>query len=345
MPRELDDPDLTLRDLSELADLLPEYAIEDRSKATVDWACTLLMQAGLIAAFAGIRLPTPRVIDGVWLFWFLEKACIKARLYQRPPWTLERKRVRWHFDHPDFSIIGSVWSPPDVPVLERKLYLEFGLSGKFTADFFHDAFADWFASERPIGSEPSQTDGLGRPWHEIAGLRTENRCVVAVPPCAAKDLHQALRREFAALAHRDFCMEIVPLSLEQMAILRPHWDGLGTPPPNEESLRWSRIVLDNLRGASEALGGRIFEPETQLRLERKTTFMPPETFIVIGCFLGRSLLEISVKSGPHRHHAFAVLDFDPAIPDAPEKPCLVAECSVIREQGSSPGAILREVLR
>ena len=345
MPRELSDPDLTLRDLSELADLIPDNAIEDRSRGTIDWACTLLMQINLIAAFAGIQLPAPRVVDGVWLLWFLEKACIRARLYQRPPWTLEGKRIRWHFEYPDFSIVGSIWSPYDVTSHERRLYLGFSLFGKFTADFFHGFLADWFVSGQPGGSGSNRTDSSGRSWLEIARLRTENRCVVTVPPCAAKDLHQVVRREFAALEHRNFCMEIVPLSIEQMSMLRQDWDALGTPPPNEETLQWAGTVLDNVRGACEALGGTVSAPETQLRLVWNTTDLPPETVIVIGWFLGGSLLEISVKSEPNHHRVFAVLDFDPAMPDVPEKPRLAAECRVIRGKGTSLGAILREVLQ
>lgn len=345
MVRDLADPDLTLEDLSMLADLIPDNVIEDRSRATVDWVRTLLIQMSLITSLVGIRLPQPRVMDGVWLVWYLDNAWIRMRLYQRPPYTIQNKKVHWHRDIPDFAVLGAVSPLPHAPDAGTGDYLTFELSGKFTLQFLFAILADWTNTNTPKKIIQSQEgrDAPTEPLESESG--DEERCGFWVSPAETRDIHEVVRAEFVRPGLDTGRMEFAGMTLDQMEQLRHDWDGRGSPPPSKETMEWARVVVNNLRHAAEALGGDIRGPKVQVRSVETLLDSPCDIFVLIGFFLGRSLLEVTVEAASDYHRASLVVDLDPELDESPEKRCLSMDCSIVHQAGCSPAAILREILR
>lgn len=345
MPRELDDPELTLEDMSRLADLIPGDVIEDRSRPTIDWARSLLVQISFLAGLLGVRLPPPRVADGVWLVWHLEKAWIRLRLYQRPPYSIEAKQVQWHLDRPDFRIAGAISSVESGSFGRSTDYMTFSVSGKFTVDFLLDIISNWFPLETMARSGSESGAMEERSWIDMPRLNVSGRYTTKVDPSETGDIHELVRKKFSSLARRDLGMGVVGMTLEQMSKLQQDWDGFGSPAPSKETLEWAGILFDNLRQAANALGAYVKEPETQLRSVAEIVDDPREVFIVIGWFLGTTLLEINVKTAADQCQASAVLDFDPDMINAPQKRYLVVQCRVAKDEASSPWIALRQALR
>lgn len=337
--RDLSDPDLTLQDLSGLADLIPDNVIEDRSRATVDWARTLLVQMSLVCGFLGIKLPQPRVQDGVWLMWYLENAWIRMRLFERPPYTIQNKKILTHRDKPDFSIVGAVSPFHDRVDLATREYLGFSVSGKFTLQFLFAILADWTSTDAPQGELDAPTEAVS------LEPDNEDRYGFWVSPDETRDIHEVVRAEFVRPELESGQMEFAGMTLEQMCQLRHDWDGRGSPPPSEETIEWARVVLDNLRHAAEALGSEIRGLEVQVRSVQIFLDSPPEIFVAIGFFLGRNVLEVTVEAAPRYNRVSAVIDFDPDLDEGPEKRCLSVEYSTLRQEGRSPAEILRDVFR
>ena len=344
--RKLNDPDLTLKDLSELADLIPDNAIEDRSRGTVDWARTLSFQVSLIAGLAGIRLPAPYVSDGVWLVWTLRNARIRAKLWREVSTGASATEDVQTLPTQDsnFVLSGDISSRSNVPGEERTIYATYEVSGKFAPEFVYSALLNWFSEPSAIGAE-KESNPPGAADEPFNNQPTyDDGLDIRISPEETRDIHELVRSRFIASRDRGYCVERVALTLEQMGRLRGDWDGKGTPPPSLETIEFAASLSKNLCKAADAVGKSVGRPWTYLLPVSRPHDGSPDAIVAVGSLLGMGLLEIHVRTGPDHFVASAALDFSPPSQGENDRGWLLVDVRVMANCGLSPADTLREVL-
>ncbi len=346
MPQRPNTLNSTLKELSRIADMLPDETPEDCSRPTVDWARTFLGQVSVLAGLAGIRLPQPFVKDGVWLVWNLDEVHLRVRLWRTPCSSAESKQTNspLPFRLSNFTIAGEISSAVSTPNEQRDIFASFEIYGRFSPEFLFSSLFDWFTTnvcddhtlDGSAGSKPAHSTG--------ECLEPAKPLGVWIATDETRDIHEAVREAFAAFQREGRSMKFVGLTLEQMDRLRGDWDGRGSPPPSAETVEWARTVLKNLDEAADAAGIGFSQPLTLIRSIETAPDSPPEVSLAVGCYLGTNLLDIDVSVGPRDYIASVALDFSPELDEESGKQWLVAEFSVLREHDKSPADTLRSVL-
>lgn len=343
MPRQLNDPNLTLMDLSEWAEI-PEHAgVEKHSRGTVDWARTFLVQISLLAGLIGIRLPPLRVRDGVLLEWALESSLIRVRLNERPPHTIEGRRFRAHQDQPDFSIAGVVGTPSGTPVREEEEYLTFSVRGKFRPDFLMCALVNWFPTQKSFPAPSSLTVRPQPENPEARAATAHGSCPATVSVNESGDVNEAVRATILELKQQGSPVGCLRMTLEQMAELKRGWDGRNASPPSKETLEWARAVADNLEQAASSLGNH-FKPLTSLCWHESPEYDSSRVFVDVSLDTGTTYCGIKLEALANHYRLVFLLDYD-ATDATPSKWYLEGQLTLIRKPGESPFEILLEVLK
>ena len=338
--------DLTLKELSRLADLSPAETSEDCSRRTVDWARTLLTQVSLIAGLAGIRLPEPYVMDGVWLVWNLSKAQIRAKLWREPHHGDQISEDGQNAAPPDsnFVVSGDISCPENVPGEERTIFSTYEVSGKFTPDFMYSALFDWL-SEPPATGMEEVDKTAGTPEKPLSAEPTFREGIdLWISPNETRDIHELVRSEWVRSAGRGDAMQRTSLTFEQMGCLRGDWDGRGSPPPSSETIEFAATLWKNLSEAADATGMRFGRPWAHLLPILRPHDGSPDAIIAVGCLLGRNVLEIQIRKGPDQYVASVALDFGAPSQKEADRGWLLVDIRVMAHGGKSPAIALREVL-